>query len=195
MTPAATWPRPRDLPPADVRLCVVEASAGTGKTFFLEHRVADLILAGASIDQLLVVTFTEKATAELRQRLRGLLERMATAPAEAPSGPDAGPSWRLDDEARARLRQAVSQFDRAAVHTIHAFCQRLLVEDAFTGKRLFEQTQIPDQAAFEDAFLHELRTRFTVEPDHRALLAEALRGKELKLPARRAWSAASNGSR
>ena len=69
------WPRPPALPDPDARLVVVEASAGTGKTFFLEHRIADLVIAaGATIEQVLVVTFTEKATRELRHRIRDLLE-------------------------------------------------------------------------------------------------------------------------
>ncbi|MEO8706721.1 MAG: UvrD-helicase domain-containing protein, partial [Kofleriaceae bacterium] len=71
--------RPASLPPADAQLVVVEASAGTGKTYFLEHRVVDLILAGAELGQILLVTFTEKAVAELRLRIRDLLDRLARA--------------------------------------------------------------------------------------------------------------------
>jgi exodeoxyribonuclease V beta subunit len=71
--------RPESLPPASDRFVVVEASAGTGKTFFLEHRVVDLVLAGADLSQILLVTFTDKAVAELRMRIRDLLDRMARA--------------------------------------------------------------------------------------------------------------------
>ena len=69
--------RPDSLPAHTDRFVVVEASAGTGKTFFLEHRVVDLVLAGAELGQILLVTFTDKAVAELRLRIRDLLDRLA----------------------------------------------------------------------------------------------------------------------
>jgi len=140
------------------RFLVVEASAGTGKTYFLEHRVVDLVLAGARIDQILVVTFTEKATAELKTRVRTLLAEMA-ADAARPA------------EARQRLLDAVAGFDRAPISTIHGFCQRLLVEDAFAGRRLFDQTQVADEVAFDDAFRTALRADLAVAPAQRVLLA------------------------
>jgi hypothetical protein len=57
---------------------VVESSAGTGKTFLLEHLFVDLILThGLACEEILVVTFTEKATAELVLRLRALIARLA----------------------------------------------------------------------------------------------------------------------
>src|SRR6476619_5449839 len=93
--------RPESLPPATDKLVVVEASAGTGKTFFLEHRVVDLVLAGAELSQILLVTFTDKAVAELRMRIRDLLDRLSRQSA------DSGTGWELDDDARARLRAAV----------------------------------------------------------------------------------------
>ncbi len=72
-------PRPRDLrrsssgTPHD-RHAVIEASAGTGKTYTIEHLVIELLLRqNVSIDQLLVLTFTERAAAELRQRIRAII--------------------------------------------------------------------------------------------------------------------------
>jgi exodeoxyribonuclease V beta subunit len=170
----AYWPRPAALAsladgPA-TRYLVVEASAGTGKTFFLEHRVVDLIiLGGARIDQVLVVTFTEKATAELKQRVRDLLMRIAAAP-PGPAPDRDGPVWRIDADVRQRLRDAVASFDRAPISTIHGFCQRLLVEDAFAGRRLFDQTQIADEVAFDEAYRAALRCELAVDPRHRMLL-------------------------
>ena len=78
--------RPASLPPPHAALVVVEASAGTGKTFFLEHRVVDLVLAGAELGQILLVTFTDKAVAELRLRIRDLLDRLARATADLTAG-------------------------------------------------------------------------------------------------------------
>src|SRR5262249_48341891 len=101
--------RPDDGRRAMSQLAVVEASAGTGKTYFLEHRFVELVKGGASVDQILPVTSPEKATAELRARIRALL-------------------------IAEKLDTALAQFDRAAIHTIHGFCQRVLVEDAFAGR-------------------------------------------------------------
>src|SRR5207237_8641815 len=141
--------RPDVPPPASEKLVVVEASAGTGKTFFLEHRVVDLIVDGvAELPQILLVTFTDKAVAELRLRVRDLLDRVArqTRDDDAPS------CWDIDDAARARLRAAIHSFDRVPIYTIHGFCQRVLVEDAFAARRMFEQTQVTDEVAFDLAF-------------------------------------------
>ena len=165
--------RPAALPPAGATLVVVEASAGTGKTFFLEHRVADLILAGAELAQCLVVTFTDKAVAELRLRIRDLLDRLARMPAGAPPA-DAAAHWRIDDDARRRLRAAVTAFDAAPIYTIHGFCHRILIEDAFSARRLFDQTQIADEVAFDAAFTALLRERFAHKAPDRELLAAFL---------------------
>ncbi|HMG53421.1 MAG TPA: UvrD-helicase domain-containing protein, partial [Kofleriaceae bacterium] len=150
--------RPAALPPADARLVVVEASAGTGKTFFLEHRVVDLILAGAELGQILLVTFTDKAVAELRLRIRDVLDRLSRAAASSAAAGD--PAWSIDDDARRRLRAAVTAFDHAPIHTIHGFCHRILIEDAFSARRLFDQTQVADEVAFDAAFSALVRERF-----------------------------------
>ena len=163
--------RPAALPPADARLVVVEASAGTGKTYFLEHRVVDLILAGAELGQILLVTFTEKAVAELRLRIRDLLDRLARA-AASEAHVDPGSYWTIDDAARTRLRAAVTAFDHAPIYTVHGFCHRVLIEDAFAAQRLFDQTQVADEVAFDAAFDALLRERFArVAPDRDLLAA------------------------
>ena len=165
--------RPESLPATTDRFVVVEASAGTGKTYFLEHRVVDLVLAGAELAQILLVTFTDKAVAELRLRIRDLLDRLARASTDDPGDH----VWSLDDAARKRLRDAVTAFDHAPIFTIHGFCYRLLVEDAFAAQRLFEQTQVADEVAFDAAFLALLRERFAaVAPDRDLLGAYLSRG-------------------
>ena len=83
--PALTYRRPAILQeiPHD-RHAVIEASAGTGKTNTIEYLVLDLLLnTDCSIEEVLVVTFTEKATAELRTRIRALLERALSGPASS----------------------------------------------------------------------------------------------------------------
>src|SRR5258705_4791768 len=163
--------RPASLPPATDRFVVVEASAGTGKTYFLEHRVIDLILgAGAQLGQILLVTFTDKAVAELRLRIRDLLDRLSRADGDA--GGDG--CWELDDDARKALRAAVTAFDHAPIYTIHGFCHRILIEDAFSARRLFDQRQIADEVAFDAAFGALLRERFAYRSPDRELLAAFL---------------------
>ena len=96
---------------------VVEAAAGTGKTTELVKRVVRLIETGRAerIDQIVAVTFSEKAAGELKLRLREELERARLR--AAPSG-----------EAAARLERAVQRFEEAHVSTIHGFCVELLRE-------------------------------------------------------------------
>ena len=163
--------RPASLPAASERFVVVEASAGTGKTYFLEHRVADLVIGGAELSQILLVTFTDKAVAELRTRIRDLLDRLSRLDVSSESDP----AWELDDAARARLRASVTSFDHAPIFTIHGFCHRVLIEDAFAARRLFQQQQIADEVAFDDAFSALLRERFSVESPDKELLAAYLR--------------------
>jgi exodeoxyribonuclease V beta subunit len=165
--------RPASLPPPDAQLVVVEASAGTGKTYFLEHRVVDLILgAGAELPQILLVTFTEKAVAELRMRIRDLLDRLSRAttdtvrPNDIDGAADPATHWRIDETARRRLRAAIRTFDHAPIFTIHGYCHRILIEDAFAAQRMFHQQQVADEVAFDAAFAALLRERFArVRPD------------------------------
>src|SRR5213078_4787356 len=167
--------RPTALPPADAALVVVEASAGTGKPFFLEHRVVDLIAAGAELGHILLVTFTDKAVAELRLRIRDVLDRLSRT--AAPIARDDEPAWLIDDTARRRLRAAVTAFDHASIYTIHGFCHRILIEDAFSARRLFEQTRIADEIAFDAAFHALLRERFAYRSPDRELLAAFLEAR------------------
>ncbi|HTM22438.1 MAG TPA: UvrD-helicase domain-containing protein, partial [Kofleriaceae bacterium] len=142
---------------------VIEASAGTGKTFLIEHCVVDLVIAGAAtIDQIAVVTFTEKATAELRRRVRRVLE---AALAGGRTAADGEPAWTVDAEARARLAAALTSFDRAQISTIHALCQRILTENAFASRRLFAQTQVASELAFMAAFRAQVRERFACDAE------------------------------
>ncbi len=93
---------------------VVEAAAGTGKTTELVTRIVRLVTTGrATIDQVVAVTFSEKAAGELKLRLREELERARTS-AQAIEG--------------ARLERAVQRFEEAHVSTIHGFCADLLRE-------------------------------------------------------------------
>ncbi len=120
------------IPPG---LTVIEASAGTGKTYSISHLVPRLLLEGAlpDLSKLLLVTFTKDAARELAERVRRVLTTLAAPPEpdEAQQAPDI---WKLRSllttpDARARLARALVDLDLLAVSTIHAFCQRTLQQE------------------------------------------------------------------
>src|SRR5436305_11433336 len=77
------------------RSAVIEASAGTGKTFLIEHLVVDRLLRGdARLEEMLVVTFTDRAATELRRRIRTLIQNVARA--ERSTG-DPALAWTIDE--------------------------------------------------------------------------------------------------
>jgi exodeoxyribonuclease V beta subunit len=140
---------------------VLEASAGTGKTHALESIVTELVLStSVELDRVLLVTFTERATSELRERVRTSLETLHAGRAEPASESDIrhGDFWTLDTAAKARVARALNTFDGATIATIHAFCQRVLREVAFTGGRLFTEEQVDGREAFGRAMKDALRT-------------------------------------
>ena len=121
---------------------LLEASAGTGKTFALAHLVLRLLSEGPQplvVEQLLVVTFTDAAAAELRDRIaRRLQEALHMLEPGSTASPGDAPlaAWR---EAlgptppallRGRLLLALEQLDRADITTIHGFCRRTLQRQA-----------------------------------------------------------------
>ena len=107
---------------------LVEAAAGTGKTKVLVTRIVNVLATGAaSVDQILAVTFTEKAANELKLRLREELERERHAPGcgAAPAGgavADGGAG------VRENVEHAIAHLEEAQVSTIHGFCADLLRE-------------------------------------------------------------------
>jgi exodeoxyribonuclease V beta subunit len=159
------------------RHAVIEASAGTGKTFALEHLVVQLVVAGdVPLDRLLVVTFTEKATNELRARIRAKLEELDRG-AGRPATPEevrAGDAWLIDDGARHKLSRAVRAFDGATITTIHAFCQGVLRDNAFASGRLFEEEQVDGRDAFGRAMRDALRREVAGDPKRGPWLEAAL---------------------
>ncbi len=120
---------------------LVEASAGTGKTYNIQNVYLRLILQGLAVQQILVVTFTNAATRELRDRLRTILVQCRyhlDGAAQAANSTDAqritaaiAASGASADELSKRIRVALMDFDSAAIFTIHGFCNRVLDHYAF----------------------------------------------------------------
>ncbi|HXT96957.1 MAG TPA: UvrD-helicase domain-containing protein [Polyangia bacterium] len=158
------YPLPDELGriPRD-RGAAIEASAGTGKTFLIEHLVVDRLVRGdARLDEMLVVTFTERAAAELRRRIGALILKVRTA--QVPAASPNGHAWTIDGAARERLAAAGRALDAASISTIHAFCQRVLTEQAFAGSRLLIQQSVESRTAFAAAFAEGLRQTLAVDP-------------------------------
>ncbi|HCL8272881.1 TPA: exodeoxyribonuclease V subunit beta [Citrobacter freundii] len=157
MNDAAESLDPLHLPLTGERL--IEASAGTGKTFTIAALYLRLLLGlGGSaafprpltVEELLVVTFTEAATEELRGRIRSNIHELRIACLRETTD---NPLYaRLLDEiadkkqAAQWLLLAERQMDEAAVFTIHGFCQRMLSLNAFESGMLFEQQLIEDES-------------------------------------------------
>ena len=126
---------------------LVEASAGTGKTYNIQNVYLRLVLREAlTVQQILVVTFTNAATRELRERLRSVLlqcryeldfpsgatptpEQQRIRNAIALANPDRNPDQAAN--LKKRIQIALMDFDGAAIFTIHGFCKRVLERYAF----------------------------------------------------------------
>lgn len=105
----------------------LEASAGTGKTFAVQHLTTRFILQNMGIDKILVVTFTKASTRELKSRIRSNLERLFQN--EPPYLSALSPDKKV--AARFTVEEALACFDQAQIFTIHGFCQRMLFEFGF----------------------------------------------------------------
>ncbi len=139
---------PNDPPDQDARNRIrddlnttlfVDAGAGSGKTTALVSRVVELVASGTvELSRLAAITFTEKAGAELRDRVRRELQ-------ERPDRPTTSP------EEAARCRVAVEQLDSAAIGTLHSFAQRILSEHPVEAQ-LPPRVEVSDEVSSGIAF-------------------------------------------
>ena len=147
---------------------VLEASAGTGKTFAIAALAARYIAEGvAGIDDLLLITFSRAATAELRSRVRERLRETADALGAATHGvrPEEVVAAGLADAPpeevalrRDRLADAFARFDRAAIMTTHEFCHGMLAGLGVLAPQTPQSTLVEDlrplaDEAAEDVYL------------------------------------------
>src|SRR5688572_9869735 len=116
---------------------VIQASAGTGQPHAIDGLVCRLLAEARGPHALiLVVTYTEKATGDLKARLRTRLESELV---------------RADAERRELLRQALDDFDQAPVSTIHGFCQGLLQEYPLEKGQDFAVRLVNDAELLDEA--------------------------------------------
>lgn len=162
---------------------LIEASAGTGKTYTLTALYVRLLIEKKlEVDQILVMTFTNKATSELKERifkrLKSCLYKLQTNEestddfvnefAKKISNPD---------EAVQILKNAIQNFDDSQVYTIHGFCQKVLKEEALIAGTPFEfeinqQDELLEQAA-ED-FWRNFMNRYSDSKSGRYYISKLL---------------------
>jgi len=129
------------------RTVLIEASAGTGKTYTITSIVMRFIIEkGFNIEDILVVTFTEAAAAELKDRIftrlneiDSILSNKDVMPSEDDFLSYIAEKYSGDVIAAKRVRLAMRSFDMASIFTIHGFCFRVLCENAFETGSFFEQ--------------------------------------------------------
>ncbi|MDP1930260.1 MAG: exodeoxyribonuclease V subunit beta [Gammaproteobacteria bacterium] len=171
---------------------LIEASAGTGKTYAISNLYLRYVLQGVRVNQILVVTFTNAATEELRGRIRerlhdtllviqqwrcgeleklpkdeflnALLSDMQSQPAQ------------YSEQSVARLRLAIRTMDEASIYTINGFCQRALTDHAFSSGQAFELELVnDDDALWQEALKDWWRsTAYELDSVQIRLLTDAL---------------------
>lgn len=150
---------------------LVEASAGTGKTYNLANLFVRLVAERAlPVEKILVVTFTTAATSELRARVRLRLGEARRAVAAARGGSETRPE---DDVLAAlatgepeelaarerRLTAAEEDFDLASISTIHGFCQRALQLHAFESDLPIDRELATDTGDLLEEIVDDYLTR------------------------------------
>ena len=155
--------------PLPAGVTVLEASAGTGKTFTIAALAARYVADGVPLDQLLMVTFTRMATGELRERVR---ERLVTAEhgleralAGVPPCDDAvvkllasAPEAEVRTR-RERLARALAGFDAATIATTHGFCQEVLGGLGVVGDVEPDATFLEDVSDLRQEVVEDLYVR------------------------------------
>ncbi|MEM9424334.1 MAG: UvrD-helicase domain-containing protein, partial [Spirochaetota bacterium] len=122
----------------------IEASAGTGKTYTLEQIVCRLVERyGLNIKQILLVTYTEKAAEELRQRIRRRLSLRLRETSETAM--------------QSNILQALNQFSEANISTIHSFFRRCLEQYSLeTGQKGISELET-NESPVRELLLEELQ--------------------------------------
>lgn len=186
------------LGPLPTGTTVLEASAGTGKTYAIVGLATRYVAEGiAEVSQLLLVTFSRAATQELRERTRSRFSEVEAALGD-PSSVSTDPLVRYlasaptDEVAlrRARLTRALSEFDSGTIATTHSFCQRMLDGLGIAGERepevtLVEAVDDVTKEVVDDIYLRRYgRSEFDppIGPsDARQVAREAVRDRQAQL--------------
>ena len=167
------------LPLAGIHL--IEASAGTGKTFNITRIYLRLLLESElSVTQILVMTFTNAATQELRGRLTETLHQ-ATLYWQSEQYRNANPDPVFDalydrvcpERSISLLSLALVEMDEAAIYTLHGFCQRILKQMAFSTGNALQVTLQNDQQKALQRSINDWFRMLREQPEKLTLLAQS----------------------
>ena len=148
-------------------LSLIEASAGTGKTYALANLYLRYLLERSfNVEQILVVTFTEAATQELKDRIRLRIQELRSV-FEGAETKDPILNYLLAQSAspekdQLSLRLAERQIDQAQIHTIHGFCQQILKRHALDSNVPLKQALLEDQTQLRKAALEDYWRRYVL---------------------------------
>ena len=147
---------------------VIEAGAGTGKTSLLVERALNLHLSGTtSLRHQIIITFTNKAAAELKVRLAKALSDIAASREDLKtSHSEAGRSYRWlrehkqidEDTLREAARKALRELELASIHTIHAYCSSILRRHPMEAA--LPPDYVPDEGEARKILLEEFWPKF-----------------------------------
>ncbi|MCJ7772204.1 MAG: UvrD-helicase domain-containing protein, partial [Desulfobacterales bacterium] len=132
---------------------LIEASAGTGKTHTISFLLLRLILQKKlTIDRILVVTFTQAATQELKDRVFNMLlmtrDAILSGKSDDPLIDKLICQRKKDHQDIENIQNAISDFDKASIFTIHGFCSRILHDNAFETANRFDEELVQDPFLF-----------------------------------------------
>ena len=161
--------------PLENGFTVIEASAGTGKTTTISAIVLRLLAEqGMPIGKILVTTYTELATAELRGRIRETIAD-ALGQKRLPFVEEIVKKIRDRKQLERRLRSALQSFDEAPIFTIHGLCARVLADRAFESGVSFEMELVADQSRFLNEIADDFWRAHFYSDD--TVMATVLRGQ------------------
>lgn len=160
---------------------ILEASAGTGKTYSIENCVVRLLIdeeVPCTLETLLIVTFTKAATSDLRERIRQNIHHVLMLLCK-PQVEDLIPDYlkaifeKGEDSllhAKQKLEQALACFEQAPIFTIHGFCHRMLKEYLFEGD--LGATLGPNEEGLSPLLIHRLIKDFFRLELHQGLVTQ-----------------------
>lgn len=147
-------------------LCI-EASAGTGKTYTIQQIVARLINDGTPLNKILIVTYTEKAAGELKDRIRKKIEEVIDSRKLNKDNKTDAEFNNVKD--LSLFTEALREVDNAPIFTIHSFCQKTLRENAYDAGRPFDMAMI-DEGLVEDIIAEWARDNWLKDDLYKILL-------------------------
>lgn len=158
----------------------IEASAGTGKTYTIQLMVSKLISQGTPLKKILIVTYTEKAAGELKDRIRKKINEVLEF---KKINKDDENEQELSKDILSLFAKANQDVDNAAIFTIHSFCQKSLKEYAYDAGRPFDMTMIDDanvttlvEQYIRDVWAHDEKFQQLLKNEKTESLANKLAG-------------------